>query len=131
SEYEYVEVVVSCRTSAQQVGDFHLHCTGRAVFFTGHAVPAFIEGHVGLLRGRVDRQQVHRAYLDAYGAALVGDALVLVHCDRCAGAEKTFLGLIGHFTNSSEPVAPVMSCMPAAAEPRLPHAASVFTRSRS
>src|SRR5450830_1958520 len=87
--------------SAQQVGNLHLHRAGRAVLFTGHAVPALIEGHIGFLGGRVDRQQVHGADVDTDGAALVGDALVFIDGDRRVAAKENFLGLEGHGTVSS------------------------------
>src|SRR3954451_4753945 len=72
--------------SANEVRDVHVHGAGRAVLLAGHAVPAFVELHERLVFHEVDGEHVQRADVHADGAALVGDALVLVDDDGGLGA---------------------------------------------
>jgi hypothetical protein len=50
--FEIVEVIVGFERighdSPQQIRNIDTHSTGRAIRFAGHAIPAFIVGHVGL-----------------------------------------------------------------------------------
>ena len=71
--------------SPQEIRNIHLHGPGRAIRLAGHAIPAFVVGHVGLAGHVADPQHVKRTDIDADGAAFVGDALGLVDDNRNAG----------------------------------------------
>ncbi len=62
-----------------------MHGASRTILFTWHAVPAFVEFHVGLALDHVDGQHIERANVDADCAAFMGDAFICIDRDRYAG----------------------------------------------
>src|SRR6185437_8686139 len=68
--------------SFQKIGNIHSDGRGWAVGRAWHTVPTLVVGHVGLLGDLADPQHVERAYVDAYGAPLVGNAFFVIDDDR-------------------------------------------------